>query len=108
MLVNGAKHALTIFAFHFNANGVTEFHKLGARLAIQNGLDGALLCNAAVAFGPLGLAIDVNAFVTDRAAANNGASAHVACFAHVRNQLAKVKRHFRSGFAHAHFAAIPC
>ena len=108
MLVNGAKHALTIFAFHFNANGVTEFHELGARLAIQNGLDGALFCNTAVAFGPLGLAIDVNAFVTDRAAANNGASAHVACFAHVRNQLAKVKRHFRAGFAHAHFAAIPC
>ena len=99
---------MAVFALHVNANGVAEFHKLGAGLAIQNSLDSTLFCNATVAFGPFRLAIDVDAFVADCAAAHNGACTNVARFSHVRNQLTKVKSHFRAGFAHAYFAAIPC
>ena len=107
MLVNGAKHALTIGTLHLNANGVAKFHELGAGLAIQNGFDGALFSDAAVTFGPLRFAIDIHAFVADRAAAHNRACSHIARLANVRNQLTEVESHFGACFAHADFATIP-
>ena len=98
---------MPIFALHFNANAVAEFHELGAGFAIQNGFNSPLFRNAAITFGPLRLAIDVDAFVADRATAHNGARAHVARFAHVRNELSEVEGHFGTRFTHAHLATIP-
>ena len=107
MLVNGAEHALTVFALHFNSNGVAKLHELRAGLAIQDGFNGTLFSDAAVTFGPLRLALDVHTLVADGAAAHNRACAHIARFANVCNQLTKVKSHFGACFAHAHLATIP-
>ncbi|MEY3949188.1 MAG: hypothetical protein RJB43_543, partial [Verrucomicrobiota bacterium] len=34
LLIDGAEHALTVFALHFNSNGVAELHEFGAGLAV--------------------------------------------------------------------------
>ena len=60
---DGPEQALAVQALHLDADGVAELHELGAGLAIQNGFDGALLRDAAVAFGPFTLAVVLNAFV---------------------------------------------
>ena len=108
MLIDGAKDTLTVFALHFNSNGVTKLHVLGAGLAIQNGFNGLLFGNATVAFGPFELAIDLNTFVADSATAHNRSCAYVARLANVGNQLAKVESHLGACVTHAHLAAIPC
>ena len=99
---------MTVFALHFNANGVTKLHVFGTGLAIHNGFNGLLFGNATVAFGPLRLAIDLDTFVANCSTAHNGARANIARLADVGNQLAKVESHLGAGVTHAYLAAIPC
>ena len=56
---------------------------------------------------PLFTTARFHALVAHRATANDGAGAHVACFADVGNQLTKVERHVFTGLTHADFAAVP-
>ena len=98
-MVDRPKHTLPIFAFRLDPNGVAKLHEFSARRAALNGFNGPLFSNATVAARPV--------LVADGAGANHAASPHIAGFANVGDQLAKVKSHFGSGFAHANFAAVP-
>src|SRR6478735_7100755 len=58
-LFDRPEHALPVLALHLDADRVAEAHELGRRLAVLDGFDRALLGDAAVALGPVGLALGV-------------------------------------------------
>src|SRR4051794_6804653 len=88
LLVDGTENGLAVLALHLDADGVAELHELGRRLAVLDGLDGALLGDAAVALGPVHAAVLLHALVAHRARADDAAGAHVARLADVRDELA--------------------
>ena len=49
LLVDGAEQALPVLALHLDADGVAVLHEFRTRPAVPDGLDAALLGNAAIA-----------------------------------------------------------
>jgi PAS domain S-box-containing protein len=107
LLVDRAEDALAVASLHLDADRVAELHVRGRWLAVEDGLDRALLGDAAVALGPFLLAVDFHGAIAHRAGADDAARAHVARLADVRDQLAEMERHFLAGVAHADGAAVP-